>query len=817
MILARRYSRNLDLFAHSFLGNKNLLYLIALVYLFVALFPGLSLMPITPGLDPSWIYAINYIPHSNYVFGRDVVFTFGPLGYLLWPLDVGNNLYRAAIFRFIIHVLLVFLVCYHISKSSKTFCSLIGFVIASTTAIACGLYYEYRLLVVLALLLLVPSQDRKIWLGTFFLSSFLCALFLFMKFSLGVAGLAMLVTAVATWVVSKTAKAYIASLLAFWIYYLVLLLCAMIFMGSWSNFARWIKASLEIVQGYSVAMSIPGPKEVLVLGLLTIITYVVLLFIYRRISFNIFQAGILFVGALCVAFKHGFVRQDGHVALFFTFIIAVMGVLFLCSSTWTEVKATCIAFFIILILSLPPTIAAISDPSIRTELMKSYLRTDIRNILIVETKVAFCVLKSYWRIITGIEGFTNIKHMVNLDDVRTDLHNKSQMALQKDVLPDAWVHKIKSCNGTVDVLPWEITYCPANNLNWNPNPVLQLYSAYTSFLDRWSSIHYSGENAPSFLVVEFTDIDDRHLILDAPATWQTILQNYKPVENDSKRGRLLLEKEQSRLSNVSLTMLKEDSVKTGEWIIVPPSNRLLFAETEFKLHLVGEITKAFFRIDPVFIELVYDSGKSFTFRIIPNTARNGLLVNYLPTNSYQLESLMNGIAEDRVVKFRFLGPGLWCFNRNIHIRWLESNFTMKYGLQSIDPQKLAFLGYQESQAIDTINGLEMNKKDPIIIVGADPKNSITITGWAVDDVAKDKAGGVFINIDDQLDIPALYGLDRPDVAEHFKNKRYRFSGFAASFSTSILEKGRHTLSLKIVTTDKKGYYVSNKKILLEIK
>ena len=133
-------------------------------------------------------------------------------------------------------------------------------------------------------------------------------------------------------------------------------------------------------------------------------------------------------------------------------------------------------------------------------------------------------------------------------------------------------------------------------------------------------------------------------------------------------------------------------------------------------------------------------------------------------------------------------------------------------------QSLVNVGSTTFFSIDSINDHSPTGEnlDPVII-HTDRKNSITVTGWAVDDVAKDKAGGVFINIDDQLDIPALYGLDRPDVAEHFKNKRYRFSGFAASFSTSILEKGRHTLSLKIVTTDKKGYYVSNKKILLEIK
>jgi hypothetical protein len=38
--------------------------------------------------------------------------------------------------------------------------------------------------------------------------------------------------------------------------------------------------------------------------------------------------------------------------------------------------------------------------------------------------------------------------------------------------------------------------------------------------------------------------------------------------------------------------------------------------------------------------------------------------------------------------------------------------------------------------------------------------------------------GVFVEVDKRLLIPALYGLDRPDIATHFHNERYRPSGFS---------------------------------------
>jgi hypothetical protein len=56
----------------------------------------------------------------------------------------------------------------------------------------------------------------------------------------------------------------------------------------------------------------------------------------------------------------------------------------------------------------------------------------------------------------------------------------------------------------------------------------------------------------------------------------------------------------------------------------------------------------------------------------------------------------------------------------------------------------------------------------------------------------------FITINRSLDAPTLYGGDRPDVALALGNPDFEFSGFIATFSSSILPKGQYTISLKIV-------------------
>ena len=60
---------------------------------------SVPLMPGAPGLDGSWVWELNVLGRSPYVFGKDVVFTYGPLGYLLVPLDLDGHLLQALAIR----------------------------------------------------------------------------------------------------------------------------------------------------------------------------------------------------------------------------------------------------------------------------------------------------------------------------------------------------------------------------------------------------------------------------------------------------------------------------------------------------------------------------------------------------------------------------------------------------------------------------------------------------------------------------------------------------------------------------------------------
>ncbi|MCJ7446018.1 MAG: hypothetical protein MUO26_16110 [Methanotrichaceae archaeon] len=144
-----------------------------------------------------------------------------------------------------------------------------------------------------------------------------------------------------------------------------------------------------------------------------------------------------------------------------------------------------------------------------------------------------------------------------------------------------------------------------------------------------------------------------------------------------------------------------------------------------------------------------------------------------------------------------------------HVR-IWTSFLKKYNLSvfrekdTIDFANLRALNAETKYSIDAINNriLPLINNSPFIISG----DEILIKGWAIDDQRKLPAKAVFIAIDDKFNIPAMYGLERNDVAKFFQNDDYKYSGFKVSFMPTLLGNGSHDLAIKVVTKDGKGYY-----------
>jgi hypothetical protein len=123
----------------------------------------------------------------------------------------------------------------------------------------------------------------------------------------------------------------------------------------------------------------------------------------------------------------------------------------------------------------------------------------------------------------------------------------------------------------------------------------------------------------------------------------------------------------------------------------------------------------------------------------------------------------------------------------------------------IDPKSLVDTKSETTLAVDEIGGQDPNRGVPISV----KTPSFYVRGWAIDQRTKSLAGGVIIQLDGK-DYLADYGTPRPDVADTLKNPDYLKSGFTASIDSAAMGKGKHTLVVRVVTADKKGYYQQNR-------
>lgn len=778
-----------------FTKSKYLYALLAILYLLLIKFPG-RYVPVDVGLDNSWQYGINYLNGARHLLKQDVpTFTYGPLGYILVPLNIGSNLVQALIFLLFIHGLSIAVLVYYALRKDRplqvvlfvvcyTFASLVGFGFINDD-------YENTFLIITCLLLYISSEENREARFAELLNAVLAGMFLFMKFSLGVAAIGMLGCSILIRLIRRRPDAKRRLLLTAGVYALTTFIIAAFYFGSLRIFAVWLATSWSIADGYSTVMSIEGDRSYVLWGVLGLLVYAVLLLLLRRYKSSLLDTAIALSIGIFFNFKHSFVRQDVHILFLFPFLLTAVGIIILNTKNATELKLSAASFLLLAMLAMP-----------------SALNYDRFNPQLVFHECA------------GGKGWTNISSLFNLRSVRRRLNAESRNNLEPKRLPDDWTQLIKQDGGTVDAIPWELTYSPANDLPWNPNPVLQLYSDYKAYLDQRCARHYLGRHAPAFLITEFAEINGRNPLLTAPATWRAILQNYEVIKAREPQGLHLLRKRAEPQAQ-SFSLLRQEESLVGQWVEVPPSDGLLYAFMRMRMNVVGHVAKTAYHIPPVNVTLLYESGRVMKHRIVPDTAQGGLLMNYLPLNMEELDRLLARRAMDRVIRFKVSGPGAFYFNKTFSIQWREDRSYIMPPAPTNEAQEVKLEGLppltQDTLlSIDTINSRPAYSPTPVEI-DSESEDIIIFNGWAVDERAGDVAGGVFIVIDDRIEVRATYPQERGDVANYYKNSRYASSGFSAAILSESIGKGVHTLSLKILNNGKGGYYAPTQKVSFVVK
>ena len=115
--------------------------------------------------------------------------------------------------------------------------------------------------------------------------------------------------------------------------------------------------------------------------------------------------------------------------------------------------------------------------------------------------------------------------------------------------------------------------------------------------------------------------------------------------------------------------------------------------------------------------------------------------------------------------------------------------------------------------VDGINGVPSPKAGFIVPIVGD---KVEIAGNYVDAVNGDAAAGVLVMIDG-IAYGTVYGGERADIAKVLNNPKYLKSQFYVSIPTAKIGVGQHEVKIRVIASDRSGFYESDWSAKLDIK
>lgn len=619
-------------------------------------------IPPSPGLDASWVWAINTAGPATFAFGEAVVWTWGPLGYLLFTEGVKENLHASAWAAFALSSLMLVPVLWRVARGCPPW-QMATFALAYLLAIACGALPEH--VPVFVMVMWTGLALTEGWMPAVAVLSAMAAVGLFVKLSLGVIGYALLALTGLTLAMQRRRGWFVWGLVCLFINVALLAVLGSALFATSADFVRWLHGSQQIVAGYDEAVSLSGAASERNVALLLMAANAVAWAVLRlnRAPLAALMAACSFV--VFAFFKHGFVRHDPpH---FISFAVAMLGL----SAIWLLFARA------------------------REERWCSGSVLSVTLIGLLSVHGGRPLLRA--EVADGITGRTAVGMLAAaLHPARTTAEHTTASAecLAPLRLPESFLSTVGG--GRLMPLPYELNYCAANPVTCVPPATLLLYSTFTPWLDAWNAERIGPSLPPTHLLVEYFSIDSHHMLWDAPLMWQRILARYEIAE---RSDHLLLLRPRAQPHDEVLqpyvprrteppvpapsaqttVPTPVQSLPFNIWAPVPPSDRLLFAHIHFNKSLLGRLRAFAYRLPEVALELRYADGRpDLRRRIVRNVAASGVLVNDLPGDLDALAGLLGGHTPNQATHMRVVVERdlTHYFEPDVQLSWAQSSWAL---------------------------------------------------------------------------------------------------------------------------------------------
>ncbi len=569
---------------------------------------------LSPGLDPSWQLSLHLAVERGLVFGRDFIFTYGPLGILSTRLNFAAHVP----YFFLGDVLIYGTLVYVLAKAASLYRS--------------GIEPLYLLLAATFFGKEVLSVDLVVILFNFLL--FLVFYFLNTK-SLIALGLAIVHALI---IFYTKLNLGLAALGVFAVVFLFLFLqgerkktlaaaavLAVLLLGSAAflhvDLPRYAYASLQIVQGYNDSMYLAVPEKAAALrealpSFLLFIAFCLYRFMTVRSEPQAFARSALALGFLFLIFKQSFVRADEHVSTYFDFAPLLLGIVFLFEE-------------------------------------KKLARWMLGPLCLVS--LAFAFAHHGYRLTGDYVDFKWRGGQRYVDE----LSRHSELGLKSSASVPATIQAAVA-GKSVDIIPWDIDQLYFSGLSYAPRPVMQSYSAYTSYLDGKNAAFFARPSSPLNVLYLFRCIDYRYCFFDEAKTKRELQRLYDVSLNEEPY--VVLQK-RTVPREVKSRPFESRTGEIGKPFPLRPTRGLQYATIKIRYSLLGTLTRIFLRPPELQIRFRVKGKMSRPFRLIVPIAKGGVLVSrYLQntTDAAKYFSLRYGELPE-VSEFVIGTPDRWAF------------------------------------------------------------------------------------------------------------------------------------------------------------
>ncbi len=586
--------------------------------LYVLLWASLMKLPVSPSidLDPSWQMALGYAANEGLQHGRDIVFTYGPLGYFFRASTYMGELFGVFMAWQVVSNLVIAAGLFLFGRGLTGWRQAGYYAYLFWFGSAYGDAMHMNFITIFSLMLMQSGYRHRGWIVA---AVAIFAVLSLVKFTNLMLCLVVVGVLAAFFVITRRrhdalllAGGFVVSFLLGW----------MAFGQGIGNLPSFLYYGLQLSTGYVGAMGVYETTTTFVLGLSAagcVAIYAVLHFFSNPDRIRALCSIAILGAVIFLNWKHGFVRADGHVLGHYVMVL--------------------------LVICCHP--ALIQDPPRWGRAKNGVLAAGL----------AICLTGiGRFHLSTAIEAPSIWNY--RLRDTFAAVFNPAEFhaRLQHQLSNTAATVPIPTIKGfvgreTVDHLGADQAVTILNGLNYTPRPAIQGYTTYTEPLNRLDADFYRSDRGPRFVVQRYQSIDERLIALDDSHTLKLLFQNYDYTLEDA--GLILWERPPviSEPDPADEPVLLTRTVRFDETVDVPVTDRPLWAEINIHRNLAGRIRQFLYKPPTVHIEIRDDRGDQHRYLFIPAMGEAGFILQPLFTDGAELIAYHAGQAPRQVRQF----------------------------------------------------------------------------------------------------------------------------------------------------------------------